>query len=244
MEQNLNRQTRCPRRLPVGVAYFLLGVLVCLVAVESVAADNGGDPQKLVDRATGTLEKFKKRFKPFWGADRERATAIFIVPRVVRAGLGIGGGGGSGVLLVRDPETGAWSEPAFYNLALVSLIVQVGVDVTDMVMVVRTVKGAHSFDKFSFKLGGDVSATAVLWGLGSSSASSMTGRGSDIVGYEYGKGLYLGLTFVGNFVSVAKKNNRAYYGEGVEPKDILIPGPVRNPGSAGLIRAVEALFKE
>lgn len=236
------RKTRTRRAL-AGPACALCFLILLAAAPGRAAAGDGPDPQALVDRAARVMERFDGRFKPFWSKEKARATAVLVVPRLVRAGAGFGGGGGSGVLLVRDPETGAWSEPAFYNLAAVSLLVQAGADVTDLVMVVRTAKGARSFRTFSFKLGGDVRATAAIWGIGSSSASSMTGRGSDIVGFEYGKGLYLGLTLEGTFVSVSKKNNRAYYGQGVNPADILSPGPVRNPGSRELIEAVEAVFR-
>src|SRR5262249_16231593 len=52
----------------------------------------------------------------------QRAKAVLIIPRMVKAGFIIGGEGGDGVLLVRDRTH--WSNPVFYSMGATSFGLQ------------------------------------------------------------------------------------------------------------------------
>jgi SH3 domain-containing YSC84-like protein 1 len=56
----------------------------------------------------------------------------------------VGGSGGSGVLLVKDDKTGEWSPPAFYTLGGASFGLQIGGEVSEVVLLVTTQKGLDS----------------------------------------------------------------------------------------------------
>ena len=79
--------------------------------------------------------------------------ALFIVPQFLRGALVFGGAGGSGLLLVRDEKTGNWGDPVFYTIGSASFGLQVGGDVSEIVLLVRTPKGLEEFYRSDFKLG-------------------------------------------------------------------------------------------
>ena len=114
------------------------------------------EEQKL--RALGYLDKYAANANIGWSPTHARcAKAILIVPQLLKGALILGFEGGTGVLLVRDEKTGAWSQPAFYKLRTGSLGLQIGAESSDMVFLVMTTKGVESFYTSSFRLGGDAS---------------------------------------------------------------------------------------
>ena len=94
-----------------------IAALAIFVAPMAMAAS---DAQNLVDKARITLDDVKKD-KEFGNTQQllRRAKAVLIVPSLFKGGFFVGGEGGSGVLLTREPD-GAWSYPAFYTLASAS----------------------------------------------------------------------------------------------------------------------------
>ena len=79
---------------------------------------------------------------------------VLIVPQLLKAGFIFGGSGGRGVVLIRDPKTGKWSQPGFYSLGSVSFGLQVGVQSSEAIIQIRTPRGLESIYGTSFKLGG------------------------------------------------------------------------------------------
>jgi lipid-binding SYLF domain-containing protein len=55
----------------------------------------------------------------------KNAKGVMIFPDIIKAALFIGGEGGSGVLMAKQPN-GAWSYPAFYTMGSVSFGFQAG----------------------------------------------------------------------------------------------------------------------
>ena len=95
--------------------------------------------------------------------------------------------GGNGVLFVRDEKTGSWSEPAFYEISSASFGVQAGVEKSEAVMIVQTVKGVETLLSSTVKLGAEASAVIGPKGSGIEGATSMS-MGKDFVTYARTKG--------------------------------------------------------
>src|SRR5882724_4891836 len=90
----------------------LAPLLVVLFASLPALAD---DPQKLVDQARLTAEEMHHD-RGFNSADvLRRAKAVLIVPELSKGGFVVGGQGGDGVLMAKQPD-GGWGAPAFYSL--------------------------------------------------------------------------------------------------------------------------------
>lgn len=160
------------------------------------------------------------------------AKGMLIVPRMLKAGFIVGASGGSGVLLTRDANGESWSQPAFYTLGSVTLGLQIGGELSEIVLLVMSEKGMDSLLSSSVKLGGDVSIAAGPVGAGAKAQIA------DIVAFSRTKGLYGGINLEGAILEVRDDWNRDYYGADVRPTDILIQGSVANDDTAALRRAV------
>ena len=228
------------RRTGGTLVAAVLTVLVSLMPATARSADFA-QQQQLVDKAKMTLEEFaadgglKGSIKQLG----EDAKGLFIVPQFMRGAFMFGGAGGSGVLIVRDERTGKWSDPVFYNMGSASFGLQVGADVSEIVMVVRTQKGLEGFYTNDLKLGANVGVAAGPVGAG----TSAKGIAADIVAYAKKKGAFAGIALDGSMVTVSNDNNKAYYGEDVRPTDIIVKKEVGNPKSIDLREAAEKLLK-
>src|SRR3546814_1458120 len=119
-----------------------------------------------------------------------RAKAVMIFPSLLKGAFFIGGEGGSGVLLTRDPQ-GNWSNPAFYTMGTVSFGLQFGGQSSDAILVVMSDAGLNAIIEDQVKLDADLSGAAGPTGLGASAGNS-TGSGADLYIYSMNQCLLLG----------------------------------------------------
>lgn len=218
----------------MAAAVNILGVTMAFSA-EAVAQ------QQLVDKAQLTLEAFASdpQLKDQLKGLSKDARALFIVPQFMRGAFIFGGAGGSGVLIARDEKTGRWGDPVFYNIGSASFGAQIGADVSEMVLVVRTPKGLEEFFTNDFKLGANAGMATGPVGAG----MSVQGIAADIVSYARQKGAFAGMALDGAFVSVSNDSNQAYYGKPVRPTDIIVKKDIGNPKSLQLRAAADQLMK-
>jgi lipid-binding SYLF domain-containing protein len=215
------------------VSLFVAAVFF-ISAVPAGAADDL-KPQILVDQALLTLNNFVKEREMEWFKNHLKdSKGIFIVPQLLKAGFIFGGSGGRGVVLIRDPKTGQWSQPAFYSLGSVSFGLQIGAESSEVVMQIRTQRGLESLYGTSFKLGGDTSVAVGPVGVG----AAVKGVTADLVSFSRAQGAYAGLSLDGSVVKVNDDFNKDYYGKAVRPVDILVKKDVSNAGSAKLREAL------
>ncbi len=229
-----------PKKARLALVMSCAGLLGVLCSGQALSADSAPQ-QQVVDKATLTLEAFahddgmKGSLKQL-GQD---AKALFVIPQFMRGAFIFGGAGGSGVLIVRDDKSGKWLSPLFYNIGSASFGLQVGADVSEMVLVVRTQKGLEEFYTNDFKLGANVGIAAGPVGAG----VSAKGITADIVSYAKKKGAFAGLALDGAFVSISNDANEAYYGKPVRPTDIAVKKEIDNPKSIKLRTEAETLMK-
>ena len=218
------------------VVTALLALAVSVPAGLGKAADSS-EQQTLVEEATQVLHKFA--VDPDVVLSGAEPKALFVVPRYGRGAILIGVASGRGVLLTRDEKTGSWSHPAFYSLGSVSVGLQGGGDVTELLIVVRTDRGLSSFYEASFALGGDFSIATGPVGAGAKAEGIM----ADMYAYARSKGLFAGISLEGAKISILDDWNGAYYGAGTEPEDILVKETVSNPGAASLRQGASILTR-
>lgn len=212
-----------------GVARVLMLLAAGLLHPLAHASD-AAEAQALVEKARITVQTFSQDpdMAPM-KAGLRLAKAVLVFPQVLRAGFVIGGSGGSGVLLVRDPATGQWQGPAFYTLAAASFGLQAGASSAEMVMLVNNQKSLDSLYVSKLKLGGDVSVALGPKGIEKSAAVS-----ADFVVFSKVKGLYAGVAVDGAVLDVRESLNAVYYGDPVTPVDILVRKAVSRPESRAL----------
>jgi len=217
-----------------------LGLVIAVASamMGSAPAAASTEQEQLVEKARLTVEAFatdpQQQELYRWVS---RSKGLFIVPQILRGAFVFGGAGGGGVLLVRDEQSGEWSQPAFYNIGAVSFGLQAGADASELIFVVRTQRGLEEFYRSDFKLGADVGVS--IGTLGSS--ASMEGITVDLVSFGRTKGAFMGMALNGALIAVSDGSNEAYYGKPVRPADILVKNTVSNPASARLRDGVAAL---
>jgi SH3 domain-containing YSC84-like protein 1 len=218
----------------VGLA--LVVVLAALWSSPAWAADDVAQ-QGTVDKSLLTFQKFmadKRRFRD----NVKDAKALLIIPRMLKAGLFLGGSAGSGVLVARDEAAEKWSQPAFYTVRSVSLGAQVGGEVAEVILMIRSRSALEALYKNMFKLGGDASVAAGPLGVG-----TQWNVAGDVLTFARCQGLFIGLDYDGSVIRVNDDSNKAYCGKTVSLADIIAKNAVSNPGSEKLSAALKEAVK-
>jgi len=219
-------------------AFMAFGLAACMAG----PALAQGEEQALVDKAKLSVEAFAREND--MGTMRHmlgRAKAVMVFPELIKGGFIIGGEGGSGLLLTRNAATGAWSAPAFYTLAAGSIGLQIGGQVSQMMMLVMTDKGLEAVYKNQFKAGADASLAAGPVGRGIEAAATSNLR-DDIYAFSIAKGLFGGASLEGAAISPRYSRNQAYHGHNAaQPRDVVTGAVPTSAGADGLRQALKAL---
>jgi lipid-binding SYLF domain-containing protein len=193
----------------VGLAMLLGG---------PVAADEADDARETVSKAVKTFDNFSA--DPEMGEFRRKlrdARGVMIFPKVVRAGFIFGGSGGRGVLVARPDAGSDWSPPVFYTMGSGSVGLQIGAQVSEVVLLIMSQKGVDALLSSKVQFGGDVSIAAGPVGAG------VQGANADVLGFVRAKGAFAGLSLDSAYVDPDDSRNGAYYDrKGISPVDILV----------------------
>jgi lipid-binding SYLF domain-containing protein len=146
------------------------------------------------------------RHDPAFGTARnmlQGAEAIYIVPKLVKAGFIFGAEGGDGVLLHRTGH--GWSTPRFYGMGSASFGLQIGLEQAKLVFIINSKRALRGIEKGEVKLGAGAGITVVT--LSSAAEGATTSHGGDMVVWASGTGAYGGLTFNGTIIKQDKEMN-------------------------------------
>lgn len=216
------------RSAPLLLATALVATFFSPLA--ALAAEPVREAEAVVSAARRTLGRFQADPEMSWFRDHVgAAVAVVIVPKRIRAGLIFGGSGGVGVLLARDPATGEWGQPVFYNLGGASVGLQAGGDRSEVVLLLQSSAALDSFLSPKLQLGAEAAVSAGPVGAGT--GENVT---AEILTFVRSKGLYAGATLDGTVIRPATERNAAYYGSQVSAADILVRKSVGNPHADGL----------
>jgi SH3 domain-containing YSC84-like protein 1 len=209
---------------------FLLLVWVLPGLVQAQLLSREVDPQQVIDDARKTLQEMVRHpdYEPLV-ADLRTAGGVLIFPRVVRGGFFVGGSGGLGVFMAWDPVRGDYSPVAFYSLGSVSLGLQFGGEVAEVVIVARTQNAVDSMFANVFRLGGDASVAAGPVGAGRSATIT-----ADFISYARSQGAFLGMSLEGSRLRIRDDFNEAFYGQKLRPVHIVEGRQVDHPGTHAL----------
>jgi lipid-binding SYLF domain-containing protein len=159
---------------------------------------------------------------------RDRAQCVVVVPSMLHGAIGIGAQHGNGVVACRT--AGGWSGPAFVSLTGGSAGFQVGLQSSDLVMLVTSGRGMEKLFRESFQLGGDISAAAGPVGV-EAQAGTDTTMTAEILTYARSRGLFAGVDVAGAVMKQDAAATSALYGPGVDAHAIL-SGDVAVPKEA------------
>jgi lipid-binding SYLF domain-containing protein len=155
-----------------------------------------------------------------------RAEAVVVIPSFTRGGLLVGAEHGKGILSVRDRRTNTWSPPTFVEMTGGTFGLQIGVESTDLVLLVMN-RGAVDqllHDKFTF--GGSASIAAGPVGR-SARAGTEPHFESQILAYSRTKGLFAGATLNGTVLKTDESAIEDFYGREMTSRAIVLENQVR-----------------
>ncbi len=231
----MERVSKAMRRS--GLAKILAPIILALAVSSCSSSDTKNEQQALVENANESAKRFAADPDMTWFRDNLKdAEGVLIIPTSLKGGFIIGGSGGSGVMLARNSVFG-WSYPAFYTMGSVTLGLQIGGEVSEIMLVIMSKAGRDAMLTNEFKLGGDISVAAGPVGAGAKAQTA------DVLAFSRTKGgLYVGLNLEGAVIATREDWNRAYYGADVRAADILVAGNVRNRSADMLRNTVAGIY--
>lgn len=205
-------------------------VLVLVVSTAALAADRRDQVQRL-QRATEVFSEIMKT--PDKGIPEgllDKCECVGIVPGLKKAGLGLGGKYGKGLVMCRKPDR-RWTAPSFITIEGGSIGFQIGFTQIDVVMLMMNRKGVEKLIGDKFTIGADASAAAGPVGRQTAAQTNIR-MDAEILTYSRAKGLFAGISLDGATLRSDKDDNRAFYGQDLDARKILIEGEVAMPAEA------------
>lgn len=187
------------------------------------------EPEKVIKDATTVLTEISNA--PDGGIPDEllaRCEGLAIFPSVYKGGFVVGASYGKGLLVVRNPKTGKWRGPAFLQIGSGSFGWQIGIEATDLIMLIMNQRGINAFFKNNLTLGGDVSVSAGPVGRNLKASTDVTLR-AEVYSYSRSKGFFAGLSLEGAYLHHDYKSDEAFYGRILTPGEILSQDAVSAP---------------
>jgi len=216
------------KHIVLATALALFPALAPVAAWAQGSAQGG--MQELVDRSTLalqdalTLNASNQPRKSLTGA-----RAVFVCPQVFKAGFFFGGSGGDCVLVGRAAN-GTWSYPAFYSIGSASFGLQIGVQDSEIVMMVMTDRGLNALLNSSFKIGAGAGIAIAMIG-GGIQGDTTAAVGADILAFAISRGAYAGVSLEGSILDQLTGWNAKYYGRPLDARQIVIDMQGANPGA-------------
>lgn len=168
----------------------------------------------------------------FFRKSLAKAQGVLIIPASARIGFIFSGAGGRGVLVLRD-QAGKWIGPAFYTLSYASVGLQIGVQISEVIILVMNQTAINSLISSSVR--GGVDATFAAGPVGVGTQTSFQG---DFIAVYRSKVFYGGLNLDGTMLSANDAWNTGFYGRPTTSVDILVRNEVSSPKAEGLLNAV------
>lgn len=194
-------------------------VLTSAVLLLSSATVQDKQDEKIQD-ATSVLTDFGKMHESIPHELLEHTQGIIIIPKLINAGLVVGGKRGKGIAMVKDAN-GRWSNPVFVTMTGGSFGFQVGVQSIDLVLIFKNRETLTNIGKGSFTLGGDISVAAGPVGR-NSTANTDYKLEAEVYSYSRSRGLFAGISLNGAALAIDKKSDAAFYNNDEGAKAIFM----------------------
>ncbi|PRW57440.1 senescence-associated -like [Chlorella sorokiniana] len=172
-----------------------------------------------------------------------RGAAGLAVLSVARVGAGWSLSVGSGLVVARTGE-GGWSAPSALLSLASSVGWQLGLEVQDLVLVLRSESALKAFCSSQLGVGGALSIAAGPVGRAAAArALAAVGGAAMVYSYSATRGLFAGLSLEGTVLSTRDAVNQAFYGRKVSARQLLLSGAVpAPPAAAALYAALDSLL--
>ncbi|XP_008792310.2 uncharacterized protein LOC103708960 isoform X2 [Phoenix dactylifera] len=164
---------------------------------------------------------------------------------VVRVGVMVTYNIGTGLVIARR-EDDSWSPPCAISSLGVGWGAQVGGELTDFIIVLRTEDAVKTFSGSAHvSVGAALSAAAGIVGR-AVEANLHAGDGGCAACYTYScsKGAFVGCSLEGSMVTTRTAENCRFYGSSIKAADILLGSLPKPPAASVLYHALSDLFQK
>jgi lipid-binding SYLF domain-containing protein len=199
--------------------FLFVPLLLSMVFIMASAKIDESRETERIHKAANVLKDFGKMKETIPHDLISDCKGIVIVPGMLNAGFVVGGKRGRGIAMVKLDD-GTWSDPVFVTLTGGSLGLQIGVQSVDLVLVFRHKGVLAKVKNGDFTIGGDASAAAGPVGR-STSASTDYKMEAEVYSYSRSRGLFAGISINGANLGIDKAANAAYYGDGMNSREIF-----------------------
>ncbi|MGB6200121.1 MAG: lipid-binding SYLF domain-containing protein [Candidatus Acidiferrales bacterium] len=157
----------------------------------------------------------------------DKSVCIAVIPSVIKAAFMGGGLYGRGAMTCRSGSnfSGPWSAPTMMRVEGGSFGAQIGVQATDLVLLIMPGSGADSILTSKVKIGADASAAAGPVGRNAEADSDAYMR-AEILSYSRARGLFAGVALVGSTLRQDEDANTEIYGKRLSAIHIVRDGDV------------------
>ncbi len=203
---------------------FVAVTLLCCVGSEAVWARPSMELEQRLRECTTVIKNMIEAPDGGIPADLlNRSRAIIIFPSLLKVGLGLGGHYGKGVVLARNAKTGKWGPPAFLRMMGGSIGWQVGIQATDLVILVMNRVNLQGLFRDKFTIGADASIAAGPIGREASAGTDLSLQ-AGMLSYSRAKGLFAGVSIQGTILEPDWNANESYYGSDASLIDVFFQG--------------------
>lgn len=193
-----------------------------------IQSSNLQDDEELLERANNTIKEAVKAMDKIM-KDPEtsipvsllnESEGIVVFPGAFKVAIGtVGGQGGRGIAMIRK-EDGSWSNPFFVMLGEGSVGLQIGAQVSDIVLLFNNRDNIMKMEEAEITLGSDISATAGPENKEISANTDIKFE-AEIYSYYRSKGLFAGVSVSGGVLKYNNRLNNVFYETEVTVSEIF-----------------------
>lgn len=216
---------------------FLLSLAVALVAIPlSIGADNHAKLVTQLQSCEAILQEFQASPETAIPVQVLKQAKAIVIVNEFHAGLIIGGKGGYGAALVKQPD-GRWSVPVFLDAGEASLGLQVGAKAVYTIYIINDDAGARLLYKPRFNFGVDADAVAGPRSADVQEATQIIK--APVFVYRKNSGLFAGTKLKTGWLAGDDNSNRVYYQTQRSMPELLFSNWITPPKEAAdLMRTV------
>jgi SH3 domain-containing YSC84-like protein 1 len=208
--------------------------LVILGLLLSAWADTGKKEKERITASTNVLDDiFNAPDKGVPLSVLDGTKCVVVIPDLKKAAFIIGADYGRGVMTCRTGEDfkGAWSAPIMMASGGGDIGFQLGVEGTDVVILVLNDDGARSLMKSKLQLGAEASVAGGPVGRTAEASTNAVMR-AQMLSYSRAHGVFAGISVSGMTLRVDGDANENLYGKEVSPEQILKGEGIMMPDQA------------
>jgi lipid-binding SYLF domain-containing protein len=162
------------------------------------------------------------------------AQCIVIIPGVKQGAFGVGAKYGKGFFSCRKGAD--WSAPGSVRIEGGSVGFQIGLNETDVILLVMNRRGAERLLSTQFTIGGEAEAAAGPVGRASTAQTDVSLR-AEILSWSRSRGAFAGVSFEGATLRQDESDNADIYGHKLTNKQV-INGPTAWPAEGSELHGV------